>query len=127
MRMRSVTPLILAIAFGVIPSTVFGDTARIVTLRIEPPQAMSAIVLRSGQQVLAVPVTNGKAIVPGDLALPWSLGLTTFEPASYTQADLDAGRPLVVRELGRLRGTVRRPARTRGEQSTWLLQGGMSP
>ena len=121
MRMSSTAALLLSAIF--LPVVAFGaEPVRQVPLRVEPPQAMTAIVLRSGDQVLSVPVSMGRAVVPREFAFPWTLGLTAFEPVTYTQADLDAGRPLLVRQLGGIRGTLRRPVRTRGETFTWLLQ-----
>ena len=97
-----------------------GATVLEVPLRIEPPQAISAIVIRS-DDVLPVPVRNGKVFVPAEVPLPWTLGLTRFEATTYTQSDLGASKPLLVRELGVLRGTIRRPSATNGERFTWLL------
>ena len=98
------------------------ERSRVVPVRVEPPQDVTAIVLRSGEQVLSVPVSNGKAIIPADFALPWTLGLTAFEPTVYTKADLDASKAFVVRQLGRVQGTLRRSTRTKGEKLSWLLQ-----
>lgn len=92
-----------------------------VTLRVEPVQQVTAIVIRSGEVVRSVDVKGGKALVPVDLPLPWVIGQTRFEPTVYTQSDLDRRRPLALRELGVLAGTLARPPR-QGETFTWLLQ-----
>lgn len=96
--------------------------AATVAVRVEPPQSLLAITLRSGDDVRSVAVSGGKFTVPDDLPLPWSVGMARFEPTAFTQADLDAKRPLLVRELGILRGTLQRAKPPVRESFVWLLQ-----
>jgi protocatechuate 3,4-dioxygenase beta subunit len=121
MRIRSVAFTILAVAAWAVCLDA-AERTRSVSVRVEPPQDVTAIVLRSGEQVLSVPVSNGKALIPVDFALPWTVGLTAFEPMVYTKADLDAAKPLLIRQLGRIQGTLRRDVRTKNERFSWLLQ-----
>lgn len=93
-----------------------------VSIRVEPPQAVSAIVVRGGQVTQAVTVRNGTVEVPSEVPLPWSLGMVRFEADPYTRADLEQKRPWVIRELGMLRGRLERPAPAGGQRFQWLLQ-----
>lgn len=79
-----------------------------VSLRVLPTQPVSAITIRSGESVLSVPVREGQALVPADLATPWSLQLIRFEGDAYSAADLDAKKPWTIRELGILNGRLER-------------------
>ncbi|HEY0143483.1 MAG TPA: carboxypeptidase-like regulatory domain-containing protein [Thermoanaerobaculia bacterium] len=96
--------------------------AATVAVRVEPPQSLLAITLRSGDDVRSVAISGGKFIAPDDLPLPWSVGMSRFEPTAFTQADLEAKRPLTLRELGILRGTLQRAKPPARESFAWLLQ-----
>lgn len=93
-----------------------------VPLRIEPSQTLQAIVLRSGNEVRSVEVRDGKALVPSTLPFPWTVGSLKFEPTAYSEAELSSGRPLVLRELGSMKGILGRPSPRADERFTWLLQ-----
>jgi hypothetical protein len=72
-----------------------------VRLVVEPPQTVNAIVLRGADgDVRALPVNAGRISVPRDLPMPWTLGLKRFAEVVYGEADLTAGRPLRLREMG---------------------------
>jgi hypothetical protein len=94
---------------------------REVVVRVEPPQVVTAITIRTVEGVQSVAVRDGKAFVPPDVPLPWVIGQVRFEPITYTEADLERGRPLLIRELGVLTGTFARPPGG-DEKFTWLLQ-----
>lgn len=102
----------------------FAADVRRVPVRIEPPQGISAVVVRSGEITQAVSVRGGIAEVPVNVPLPWSLGMTRFEADPYTRADLEQKRPWVIRELGVVRGRLQRPSPKNGERFHWLLQAG---
>ena len=96
-----------------------GDAARQIALRVEPPQPVAAITLRNGEALQSMSVRDGKFNVPADLPLPWTVGLTRFEAITYTREDLDAGRPLLLRELATLSGIIQaRPSPS--QRFTWL-------
>lgn len=95
-----------------------------VPVRIDPPQAISAITIRSGDITQPVVVRNGIAQVPVNVPLPWSLGMMRFESHPYTRADLDQKRAWVIREFGSLRGRLERPSPKAGERFYWLLRTG---
>jgi hypothetical protein len=80
---------------------------RDVAVRVEPPQRVLAIALESNGTSVPVAVINGRAKIPAELPLPWRVAQLRFEPTVYTQADLEAQRPLLLREYGRLTGAVR--------------------
>jgi|GEM_PF-2372723 len=80
---------------------------RDVAVRVEPPQRVLALVLESNGTSVPVAVINGIAKVPAELPLPWRTAQLRFEATLYTQADLEAQRPLLLRELGHLSGAVR--------------------
>src|SRR5437667_6112701 len=105
--MSRVSKLLTATLFGGLPWAVLAADVREVRVQIEPPQRIVAIVLESNGTSVPVTVTNGKAIVPAELPLPWKVAQLRFEPVVYTRADLDAQRPLMLREFGRIRGSVR--------------------
>jgi hypothetical protein len=96
-----------------------------VEIRIEPPQAVTALVIRSGEITRAIGVRNGRVAVPPDIPLPWSLGMARFESDAYTRQDLEQKRPWVIRELGILHGKLQRRS-PKDERFRWLLQGGTS-
>lgn len=96
---------------------------REVPVRVEPPQRVTALVLQSNGGSVPISVADGKAKVPEDLPLPWKVSQLRFEPATYTQADLDAHRPLILRELGRLAGTVREGGRPISHEFVLTLRG----
>src|SRR5258708_35657753 len=75
---------------------------------VGPPQPVKAIVLQAADGPHSVEIKSGKARVPADVPLPWTVTSTRFEPTTYTQADLDQHRPLVIREPGHVRGFLRR-------------------
>lgn len=96
-----------AVAFATTALTAFADDLREVAVRVEPPQRITALVLESNGNNVPIAVANGKAKIPAELPLPWKVAQLRFEPLVYTQADLAAGRPLLLRELGKLGGTIR--------------------
>ncbi|MGZ5440559.1 MAG: carboxypeptidase-like regulatory domain-containing protein [Thermoanaerobaculia bacterium] len=96
-----------------------GDAARQIALRVDPPQPVTAITLRNGEALLSIGVRDGQFDVPAELPLPWTVGLTRFEATNYTREDLDAGRPLLLRELATLSGIIQaRPSPS--QRFTWL-------
>src|SRR5690349_20908829 len=99
-------------------------TFREVEVRIVPPQPVQAISVRSGEETRAVAVQNGKARIPTDFKAPWSLQMIRFEADAYTEADLEAKRPWVIRELGILRGKLERRRLVEDDRYTWLLAEG---
>lgn len=97
-----------------------------IEVRVEPPQTVTALVIRSGEITHAIRVRNGRVAVPADIPLPWSLGMARFEADGYTRADLDQKRPWVIRELGTLRGKLQRRSPKKDERFRWLLLRGDS-
>ncbi len=89
------------------PVTAIAADFREVPVQVDPPQRVATILLQRTGTPVAVAVANGKAKVPAGLPLPWKVAQPRFEPTVYTQADMDAQRPLLLRELGRLTGAVR--------------------
>lgn len=116
MRARAAVAVILVSA--AIP--VAASDAHSIDVRVIPPQRVTAITIRNGESVRSVEVRNGKAAVPVDLPMPWSLGMTRFEADLYTREHLEQKRPWAIRELGILRGTA--PRARKDERFTWLLQ-----
>lgn len=108
----------------VLAALLFAISARAATVavRVEPPQSLRAITLRSGDEVRSVAIVNGRFSAPDDFPLPWTVGMSRFETTAYSKADLDAKRPLVIRELGILRGTLQRAKPPQSESFDWLLQ-----
>src|SRR5258708_15697487 len=89
---------------------------------VEPSQPVKAIVLQAADGTHSVEIKGGKARVPADVPFPWTVASTRFEPATYTQADLDQHRPLVIREPGHVRGYLRRSNPPREERFALLLR-----
>lgn len=115
------TRLFVAVAFLAASPLLAATTFRQVDVRIVPPQPVAAISIRAGDETRSVTVRSGKALIPADLPPPWSLQLLRFEADVYTQADLDAKRPWVIRELGIVRGELERRSPAKEERYTWLL------
>lgn len=90
-----------------VAATSFAAEFHELSVRIEPPQRVLAITLESNGTTVPVAVTNGKAKIPAELPLPWKVAQLRFEPTIYTESDLAAQRPLLLREFGRLTGAVR--------------------
>src|SRR5947209_1208129 len=84
--------------------TIGAEGRRQVAVRVEPPQPVAALTLGAGGTTVSVPVRNGKALVPADLPLPWTVTMSRFESAPFTTEDLRLGHPLLVRELGLITG-----------------------
>src|SRR5258707_2736962 len=105
--MSRIVRLLATISFAGVAATAFAAEFRELPVRIEPPQRVLAITLESNGTAVPVAVTNGRAKIPAELPLPWKVAQLRFEPTIYTEADLTAQRPLLLRELGRLTGTVR--------------------
>jgi hypothetical protein len=103
-----------------------GFAARIVTIRVDPPQDIQAITLRSGERVLSLAIREDRVEVPDDFPFPWTVGLVRFEPVTYTATDLRAKRPLTLGELGIVRGMVA-PGAAHETRITWLLQRALDP
>ncbi|HJQ40466.1 MAG TPA: carboxypeptidase-like regulatory domain-containing protein [Thermoanaerobaculia bacterium] len=97
-----------------------------IAIKVDPPQAVAAISVRSGEAVVPLQVRNGVIAVPADLPFPWSLSMLRFEAEPYTRADFSQKRPWVIRELGGLRGRLEGPAQKAGDRFMWLLQRGNS-
>src|SRR6266542_376719 len=89
------------------PVTAIAADFREVPVQVDPPQRVATILLQRTGTPVAVAVANGKAKVPAGLPLPWKVAQPRLVPTVYTQADMDAQRPLLLRELGRLTGAVR--------------------
>src|SRR5258708_2639718 len=113
---RGVTLLTVLIAA---PAVFASD--RQIPVRIVPPQPVKAIALRTAATTRSLEVTNGVLSVPDDLVLPFTVSLSRFEPTTYTATDLDQHRPLLLRELGVLRGKLRRPAATANEHVSLIV------
>src|SRR5216684_8048413 len=77
-----------------------------IPVRIEPPQTVKAIVLQTTNGPQSIEIRNGRVQVRSDLPLPWTVSSARFEATTYTKSDLEQRRPLVLRELGELRGTL---------------------
>ena len=106
-----------------VPATVSAAAAyRAIPVRVEPPQRVGAITLKSGERTVPVTVEDGVANVPADLSLPWTIVLNRFEPTVYTDMDLRASRPLLVRELGRLAGSINEGGRPIRREYTILIR-----
>lgn len=101
--------------------TAFSGPYREIPVKIEPPQLVKAIAIRSGDKVFPIEVRGGKAFVPSDVPLPWTLSLSRFEAITYTQSDLEQQRQLVIRELGVIHGVLRRVKAVKDERFTFLL------
>ena len=97
-----------------------------VVVKIDPPQAVTAISVRSGDQVVPLAVRNGAIAVPQELPFPWSLSMMRYEAAPYTKEDFAQKRPWVIRELGGLQGRLEGPSQKAGDRFVWLLQRGNS-
>src|SRR5688572_10952419 len=114
MHVRALLPLLLW-------APVSAAAVHHVELRVVPPQSVRAIAVRGGEAVRSVEVRNGKATIPADLPLPWSLGMVRFEADPFTREHLDGKRPWVIRELGIVRGRLEHRAAGQKERFTWLL------
>jgi hypothetical protein len=114
------------LAFGVlalgVSTTTFAADVHQITVRVEPKQEVTAIVVRAGEATQSVSVRNGAIGVPKELPFPLQLGMTRFEAAPYTRDDFEQKRPWVIRELGAIAGRVQRPSPKPGERFVWLLQ-----
>jgi hypothetical protein len=119
---NTATALLLLVSLSVL-----GDEVRQVSMRVEPPQAMSALTLAAGGVNVSVPVRNGKALVPVDLPMPWVVAMSRFESSPFTVDDLRLGRPLVVRELGVVAGKVVAAGRPMTGGFSLLLRRNMTP
>lgn len=121
MRAGVILSLVLSAAVAAPdPSSLSGY--REVPVVIEPTQELKAISLRSGDLVTPVELRNGKALVPADFPLPWTVSLKRFESVTYTEADLTATRPLSIRELGRIKGVLQRQQSNEVESFTLFLR-----
>jgi hypothetical protein len=89
----------------------FAADFREVPLQIDPAQPLAAVTLESNGKTITAAVANGKAKIPSELSLPWKVAQPRFEPTVYTQADLNAHHPLVLRALGQVTGAVREAGR----------------
>jgi hypothetical protein len=110
----------VALAAGLHPT--FASDFHDVPVHIEPPQRITALVLEINGRNVPVAVADGKARIPADLPLPWKVAQLRFEPAVYTQADLIAQRPLLLRELGKLAGVIREGGHQINHPFTLLLR-----
>lgn len=102
-------------------ATPYSGPYREVPVKIEPAQSLKAIAVRSGDDVVPIQIRGGKALIPSNLPLPWTLNITRFEATTYTQSDLEQQRPLVIRELGVIHGLLRRVKPAKDERFTFLL------
>jgi hypothetical protein len=108
-------------ALVALSAALLSPNERRVPVKIDPPQAISAIALRSGDHTVSVGIKNGVALVPSDLPLPWTVNALRFEKSVFTQSDLDGNRPLILRELGRIHGVLRSAKPLEREQRALLL------
>jgi hypothetical protein len=108
-------------ALAALSATLSAPHERRITVKIDPPQAISAISMRGGDQSVSVIIKDDAAFVPSDLPLPWIVNATRFEKTVFTQSDLDGNRPLVLRELGRIHGVLRSSRPLEQEQRQLLL------
>jgi protocatechuate 3,4-dioxygenase beta subunit len=92
-----------------------------IRVQLSPPQLVKAIALRTAATTRSLEVANGVVSIPDDLIPPFTVSLSRFEPTTYTAADLSQHRPLLLRELGILRGRLRRPAMAGNEHVTFIL------
>lgn len=107
--------------------SILAGEIRQVAVRVEPPQAVSALTLAAGGTNVSVPVRNGKALVPADLPLPWTVAMSRFEGSPFTNDDLRLGHPLVMRELGMVTGRVVAGGRPITGTFSLLLRRNMMP
>ncbi|HSY49062.1 MAG TPA: hypothetical protein VLC46_09635 [Thermoanaerobaculia bacterium] len=104
-----------------IAAPVVSASERQIRVLIFPPQPVKAIALRTAATTVSLEVRNGVLSMPDDLVLPFTVSLSRFEPTTYTETDFDQHRPLLLRELGTLRGKLRRPATAGSEHVSLIL------
>ena len=93
----------------------------------DPPRRARRLYVSSGDKAISVEIERGQIMVPSGLPPPWKFRLEHFEPTVYTAADLAASRPLVMKELGTIRGMLDRPSPTGVERFTWFLRQRVPP
>lgn len=98
-----------------------------IPLVFDPPQRIRRVYLSSGDGAVPLEVTRSEIEIPFGHPLPWKFRLDHFEPTIYTAADLAASRPLVMKELGTIRGMLDRPSATGMERFTWFLRQRVPP
>ena len=117
-------PFLDALAALVIAST--SALAAPVAVRFEPParKVESVEVRRAGDAVTAATtlrITADALALPAAMTPPLLFERDGFEPVTYTAADLAARKPVVLRALGTLAGTIERRA-TKKASFVWLLR-----
>lgn len=97
-----------------------------VIVRVDPPQPIAAISIRSEDATVPLQVRNGVIAVPANVPFPWSLSMLRFEAKPYTREDFAQKKSWVIREVGTLQGRIEGPAQKAGDRFVWLLQRGNS-
>ncbi|HEY0143808.1 MAG TPA: carboxypeptidase regulatory-like domain-containing protein [Thermoanaerobaculia bacterium] len=97
-----------------------------IAVRFEPAtrQVESVEVRRAADEATAATtlrITGGALNLPATLTPPLVIERHGFEPVTYTAADLAGRKPIVLRALGTLTGTISRRS-TKKAPFTWLLR-----
>lgn len=116
--------IFLLLTLGAIQDATASDILRI-PLHIESQRSIRAFLIApDGQpeEVMAARIEEGHLLVPRDFSFPIRTMQKTFESVTYTLADLEAKRPLRVRELGAIGGTIAAGPEEQIQNVMWLLQ-----
>jgi hypothetical protein len=98
-----------------------------ISVAVAPPQRIRRVFLISGEKEIPLEIERRQLTVPAGVPLPWEFRLEHFEPTIYTAANLAASRPLVMKELGTIRGMLDRPSPSGAERFTWFLRQRVPP
>jgi hypothetical protein len=98
-----------------------------IPVTFDPPQRMRRLYVSGGDKTISLEIERGRVEIPSGLPLPWNFRLDNFEPVIYTAADLAASRPLVMKQLGTIRGMLDRPSPAGVERFTWFLRQRVPP
>lgn len=123
----AIATLLLAVTLSAGVSSPAPTATRSLLVKTEPPRQIANIALRAleteSAPAVSIPVRGERALVPADAPpLPWKIELEGFEPVTYSEADARQQRPVVLRALGKVKGTLERPRRGLKEKAVWLLK-----
>lgn len=92
-------------------------------IRFEPPsrKVQSVEIRRAGDETATTVRVDGESLNLPPLTPPLVIERAGFEPVTYTAADVDSGKPIVLRALGTLAGKISRKG-TKEARFTWLLR-----
>lgn len=102
---------------------------RIVELAViaDPRQLLHGVLMTGGGEEVPLEVERGHVLAPAGISLPWKFRIEGFEPTVYSAADLAISRPIVMRQLGTVRGKLDRPTPSGVERFTWFVRQRVPP